>query len=103
MIYYLLDCPEILENSEEKQKVRELIRFLIYLSEDYVYRGKKVLRYHIRRKQQWLKWERSHMKKGHINFGTAHGIIVPLVTLSKARKLKILEANQDYGIMQLKN
>lgn len=99
--YYLLDCPEILEKPDENQKVRELVCFLVYLSEDYIYQGKEILRYHIRRKQQWLKWERSHMKRGHINFGTAHGIIGPLVALSKARKLNILEENQNYAIEKL--
>ena len=69
--------------------------------QDYIYQGKEILRYHIRRKQQWLKWERSHMKRGHINFGTAHGIIGPLVALSKARKLNILEENQNYAIEKL--
>lgn len=54
VVYYLLDCEEILNQPEEKLKLRDLIRFLIYLSGDYSYWGKQILRYHIRRRQQFL-------------------------------------------------
>lgn len=41
VVYYLLDCEEILNQPEEKLKLRDLIRFLIYLSGDYSYWGNK--------------------------------------------------------------
>lgn len=86
VVYYLLDCEEILNQPEEKLKLRDLIRFLIYLSGDYSYWGKQILRYHIRRRQQFLAIERKTMKQGHINFGMAHGVAGPLVALAKAKR-----------------
>lgn len=85
VVYYLLDCEEILNQPEEKLKLRDLIRFLIYLSGDYSYWGKQILRYHIRRRQQFLAIERKTMKQGHINFGMAHGVAGPLVALRRRR------------------
>lgn len=95
--YYLLDCPEILEKPDENQKVRELVCFLVYLSEDYIYQGKEILRYHIRRKQQWLKWERSHMKRGKfmkilnriITFVTTVFVIIACIVFAATAICKI--------------
>lgn len=103
IVYYLLDCPDILEQPKEKLKLRDLIRFLIYLSEDYVYRGKHIVRYHIRRKQQFLRTEQTRMRHGHINFGVAHGIAGPLVTLAKAWKMGMLEIHLDMAVGKLFN
>lgn len=101
VVYYLLDCEEILDQPKEKLKLRELIRFLIYLSGDYFYFGKKVLRYHIRRNQQFLPEERKTMKQGHINFGMAHGVAGPLVALAKAKNYGIQEMYLDEAIWKL--
>lgn len=101
VVYYLLDCADIMESVGKRLEIRSLLRFLIYLSEDYVYKGKQILRYHIRRKYQLLKSERQEMKKGHINFGTAHGLMGPLVTLAKAKKNKMLEEKQEDAIGKL--
>lgn len=101
VVYYLLDCEEILNHPEEKLKLRNLIRFLIYLSEDYSYWGKQILRYHIRRRQQFLPAERKMMKQGHINFGTAHGVAGPLVALAKAKRQGIQEMYLEEAIWKL--
>ena len=101
VVYYLLDCEEILDQPKEKLKLRELIRFLIYLSGDYFYFGQKVLRYHIRRNQQFLPEERKTMKQGHINFGAAHGVVDPLVALAKAKGNGIREMYLEEAIWKL--
>lgn len=100
VVYYLLDCEEILNQPEEKLKLRDLIRFLIYLSGDYSYWGKQILRYHIRR-QQFLAIERKTMKQGHINFGMAHGVAGPLVALAKAKRQGIQEMYLEEAIWKL--
>ena len=101
VVYYLLDCEEILNQPEEKLKLRDLIRFLIYLSGDYSYWGKQILRYHIRRRQQFLAIERKTMKQGHINFGMAHGVAGPLVALAKAKRQGIQEMYLEEAIWKL--
>ena len=81
--------------------MRDLIRFLIYLSGDYSYWGKQILRYHIRRRQQFLAIERKTMKQGHINFGMAHGVAGPLVALAKAKRQGIQEMYLEEAIWKL--
>lgn len=102
VVYYLLDCQDILEDSKDMLTMRELIRYLIYLAKDYTYKGNRVIRYHIRKKQQFLQKERAQMKLGHINFGTAHGIAGPMVTLAKAKWRGILEQELDESIERLR-
>ena len=101
VVYYLLDCEEIVNKPEGKLKLRELIRFLIYLSGDYSYWGKHILRYHIRRRQQFLAIEQKTMKQGHINFGTAHGVAGQLVALAKAKRKGIQEMYLEEAIWKL--
>lgn len=83
ILYYLLDC----ENIQSKEIVIELAHYLINLTEYKLYKGFKVINFHIEKEQQLLEQEKKSQPDGHINFGLAHGMIAPLIALSKAKYL----------------
>lgn len=80
-LYYLLDF-EWSESNNDKLMV--IINFLISLSDDYSYNGRDVIRFHIKHENQYNEELKEKCKDGHINFGLSHGVLGPLIALSKA-------------------
>lgn len=99
VLYYLLDKEQLLLG-KNKMKLNLMIRFLINMSKDYEYRGEDIIKFHIKEDQETEK-ERLSMKNGHINFGFAHGMMGPLITLAKSKKLGFEIEGLDLSIMKI--
>ncbi|MCC0648804.1 lanthionine synthetase LanC family protein [Clostridioides sp. ZZV15-6598] len=84
ILYYLLDY----ENMRNDIIVNDFTRYLIDLSKNKLYKGFKTINFHIEKEQQSLEKEKITQPDGHINFGIAHGMIGPLITLAKVKYLK---------------
>ena len=80
-LYYLLDCDY---TQEEENTVVECIEYLLSLTKDTVFEGKDIVRFHILQPNQNPNFDQDDLKKGSINFGLAHGMLGPLLALSKA-------------------
>lgn len=76
--YYLL------ETLGDNPKLNNSIEYLIYLSEDGDCRDTKIINYHIPRENQYRDDEKEIFIEGNLNFGLSHGMMGPLLTLSKA-------------------
>ncbi|NEZ46345.1 hypothetical protein FDF74_03850 [Clostridium niameyense] len=98
ILYYLLDYVD----REHDQVIIELIQYLINLTEDKEYKGFKVINFHIEKEQQFLDVEKMEQPDGHVNFGFSHGMMGPLIVLSKARYLKYNIKGLDEAIKILR-
>ncbi|WDV47623.1 hypothetical protein PV797_08040 [Clostridiaceae bacterium M8S5] len=97
-LYYLLDLPW---EDEEKEDLKYLAKYLINLTNDYSYKGNSVMRYHITREKQFRDDEKERFKNGNLNFGLSHGMIGPLIALSKFSKLGYDVEGLDESINKL--
>lgn len=79
VLYYLLDYTPRFDI------VEEIINYLVWLTQEGIYKRDKVINFHIKREQQYLESERREMPDGQINFGLAHGMVGPLIALAKAK------------------
>lgn len=102
-LYYILDCSDLINDKENIRKIHSLIAFLIGLSKDYKYKGTNVIKFHIKREQQYLDEDKKLMIDGQINFGIAHGIIGALITLAKSKYLNYNVEGLDESIMKIFN
>lgn len=80
-LYYLLDFSW---NEDEIEKIEKVISYLVDLTKYYDYKGHSVIRYHITRENQFRDDEKENFPDGNFNFGISHGMMGPLVALSKA-------------------
>jgi hypothetical protein len=83
-LYYLLDFSW---NEDEIEKLEEAISYLINLTKYYNYEGNSVIKFHITRENQFRDDEKERFPNGNFNFGISHGMMGPLVALSKAFSL----------------
>lgn len=97
-LYYILDCDMDVHND---RRVQKLIEFLIYLSKNYKFKDQYIIRYHIKKEQQFQEEEKVMMPDGHINFGMAHGIMGPLLALAKAYSMKFRNKGLKVTIVNL--
>jgi hypothetical protein len=61
-----------------------IVSFLFSLSDDYIYNDKNIIKFHIKHENQYNEELKEKCKNGHVNFGLSHGVLGPLVALSKA-------------------
>ena len=73
-------------NSKNIKLIFDICEYLSALSEEKEYKNKKITGYHIKRENQFLEIERKTQLNGHINFGVAHGIVSPIVSLTEVYK-----------------
>lgn len=80
-LYYLLDCQW---EEDESEKLYTIVSFLISLSDDYLYNDQNIIKFHIKHENQYNEELKGRCRNGHINLGLSHGVLGPLVALSKA-------------------
>ncbi|UDN58935.1 MULTISPECIES: lanthionine synthetase LanC family protein [unclassified Clostridioides] len=93
-LYYLLDCNFILDC--DIKKIKYIVRYLVYLS---LY-DNEFINYFISKFDSLtnLEKENSKFKNGSLNFGLSHGIIAPLVAISKAYSLGFIVSEIEDSI-----
>lgn len=95
LLYYLLDCTE-----NNKNSINEGIQYLVDLTSDVYFEGNPVIKFHVLQKNQ-NKLFHELAPKGSINFGLAHGILGPLLALSKAFSKGIVIDGQKNAISKI--
>lgn len=80
-LYYLLDFQW---SKSEKKEIEIIIQYLIYLTENHYYNDRLVINLHISCEEQFREDEKISFPNGNLNFGVAHGMVGPLVSLCKA-------------------
>ena len=83
-LYYLLDFPW---NEEEMKELENVISYLVSLTKYYDHKGNSVIKFHITRENQFRDDEKERFIDGNLNFGISHGMMGPLIALSKAFSL----------------
>lgn len=83
-LYYLLDFSW---SEEETKKLERVISYLVNLTKYYNYKGDSVINFHITRENQFRDDEKERFTNGNFNFGISHGMMGPLIVLSKAFNL----------------
>ncbi|MSU02285.1 lanthionine synthetase C family protein [Tissierella pigra] len=81
MGYYML---LIHKNEQENELLHDVMRYLIKLSGKHLVEKEMIPNWHIKSRNQIRNDEKLKFPKGNFNFGLAHGIAGPMVTLSKA-------------------
>ena len=85
-LYYLLDC-NCEKNDLYEESIKAAVDYLIELTKKRRYKNSYVHNFHIPCEMQYLESEKNRFPNGNFNLGMAHGIIGPLIALSKAHKL----------------
>lgn len=80
-LYYLLDLSW---NEDEIKKLKNIISYLIGLTKYHDYKGNSVIGFHITKENQFRDEEKESFINGNLNFGISHGMMGPLISLSKA-------------------
>ena len=102
VIYFLLESrKDSIHSKKEDKQIANALKYLIWLTEDYKYKGFDLPRFHIQCQEQFLESERETMKQGHINMGMAHGIIGILLALLSGRESEYLFENQNIAINKI--
>lgn len=83
-LYYLLDFSW---NEEEVKKLNKVVSYLVNLTKYSNYKGNSVMKFHITRENQFRDDEKERFTNGNFNFGISHGMMGPLIVLSKAFNL----------------
>lgn len=84
ILYYLLQTDI---NKLDKIKIQKLIIFLINCTKVHEYNKYEVINFHLEKDALFLEEEREKYPLGNINFGLAHGMSGPLITLLKVYEL----------------
>ncbi|MBM7870400.1 hypothetical protein JOC70_001885 [Clostridium pascui] len=80
-IYFLLDFKW---SSEEKSQLEKLIEYLVELTKYHQYMEHSVINFHLTKENLFREDEKLEFPNGNINFGLSHGMLGPLVALTKA-------------------
>lgn len=83
-VYYLLDLEW---STQEKEKINLILEYLINLTRYHKYKNQDVLNFHITKEEQLRLDEKETFPDGNFNFGISHGMLGPLIALSKAYSL----------------
>lgn len=83
VLYYLLEFEWTNDNIF---KITEMGQYLISLCFEYKYEGHMIPRFYIKSENLTNEIEKSRFPKGCLNFGMAHGMIAPLVSITKLNK-----------------
>lgn len=104
VVYYYLNTLDKINESVIKG-----IKYLLFLAEDHTYNNINLINFHITYENQFDK-EKLKFPQGNINFGLSHGIMGPLIALSKAYEkginlkgleksiIKLFQLYEDYKI-----
>ncbi|MBE6034137.1 MAG: hypothetical protein E7222_05485 [Clostridiales bacterium] len=84
-LYYLLDYKTKSSKLYEST-INEAINYLVLLTEKHQFKNDLVYNFHIKSEQQFRDEEKELYPDGNFNLGLSHGIIGPLLALSKAYK-----------------
>ena len=84
-LYYLLEC-DLKKDEACNDSIKAAVDYLIALTKKHRYKNSFVHNFHIPCEMQYLESEKKSFPNGNFNFGMAHGIMGPLVALSKAYK-----------------
>ncbi len=82
-LYYLLDFDF---DDKERSSITSSLNYLISLGNCHKYRGNNVINFHIENRNLFYA-DREQYPNGSINLGISHGMMGPMITLSKAFKL----------------
>ena len=83
-LYYLLDYDKNDNKQLYEKSIYSMIDYLIKLTNSHDYKGREVYNFHIPREELFLDTEKELNPNGIYNFGMSHGIIAPMLALSKA-------------------
>lgn len=97
-LYYLLDFDW---NQEDTEKLRDMLRYLASLTENYQYKNQEVMKFHIHKENIFLDAEKQIYPDGVYDFGIAHGIVGPLLALDKAKSKGITIAESERAIKKI--
>lgn len=97
-LYYLLDFQWL---EKEKQQLLNIINYLVHLTETHLYKGKEVINFHLVCEEQFREDEKITFPNGNLNFGISHGMLGPLIALTKAYKKGFKEKNVENAIHKL--
>ncbi|HFL2403843.1 TPA: lanthionine synthetase LanC family protein [Clostridioides difficile] len=82
VLNYILDFEW---SDEYIVKIKKMGEYLIYMSSDYEYDGYIITKYHMRYEYFINDVDKSRFPKGCVNFGIAHGILGPLISMAKLK------------------
>lgn len=72
---------------EEAIVISKIVDYLNYLSSDYIYNGEIIPRFHVKSENQFRNDEKESFPNGNLNYGLSHGMVGPLIFLSRAYSL----------------
>lgn len=98
LLYYLLDFQW---DDNSIIQLKQLIEYLVGLTKYYEYEGHSVIKFHLNNENQFRDDEKLEFPNGNINFGLAHGMIGPLIALTKAYSKEIKVKGMEYAINTL--
>ncbi|QXM06243.1 lanthionine synthetase C family protein [Crassaminicella indica] len=85
-VYFLLDFEW---NLEENLQLEKLIKYLIELTNYHEHMDNSIINFHIIKENLSREDEQLEFPNGNINFGLSHGMLGPLVALTKAHNKEI--------------
>lgn len=71
-------------NNKERNLASNISKYFFELCKDYTYKNHNIIKFHIKQKNQYREDEKIDFPNGNINYGLAHGMLGPLIFLSKA-------------------
>lgn len=95
ILYYLLDF------SNDDKLLDDMLRYLVRLANEKSDHDRHPFGYHIIGKNQARNDEKLLFPEGHLNFGLAHGMIGPLISMSKAKAKGIVVGGLEEAIQTL--
>src|SRR5699024_1058192 len=100
VLYYFLQQKQWVAK-EVKDKICKLLEVLVSFSNEKLYKKKPSIGFHILAEQQVGTQDEREMKNGHINFGMAHGMLGPIIVMTKARSLGYQIRGLDEAIQRI--
>lgn len=99
-LYYLLDFNW---SNEEMWSIKKIISYLVSLAKAKDHNGTAIINFYITSENQATDEAKIDYPNGNINFGLSHGMIGPLIALSKAYKLGIVVDDLKESIETIAN
>lgn len=97
-IYFLLDFEW---SFNEKSQLEKLIEYLVELTKCHQYMEHSVINFHLTKENLFREDEKVEFPNGNINFGLSHGMLGPLVALTKAYRKGIKVEGIESAINEL--
>ncbi len=82
-LYYLVDYDKCEDKYLYEKAINAMIDYLVELTDTHDYKGDQVYNFHVPREKLFLESEKENYPNGIYNFGMSHGIIAPMLALSK--------------------